>query len=797
MVRNYLKVALKSIFKHKGHTLSNVVGLAVGLASCFLVILFIIEEISFDRYHEKYERIFRITSEYVDENGYSDYRATTDHKLAPLLKEYFPEIEYIVRIERNRRTVKHVVYRDKKFIEPDIVFVDGDFFKVFSFKLLRGNPQEALYRPNTAVITQKTARKYFGDEDPIGKTVTIKQWTSEFAVEITGIIEEIPQNSHFSSNFLISQTTTQRDFYSRISNNWIVRIQFTYVLLKENSDPQKIQERFSDFAEQRLPDNLKGKLKFYIQPLSAIHLYSHLNDEYKTNGDINNIYVYGTIALVILLISCINYINLATARSQTRTREIGIRKVIGAYKKQVFSQFLVESVLTTLIALVLAVFIVGMAIPIFNRLFNATLTTGHLGKIEIILLFVIIAVLVGIISGSYPAFYLSSLKPISIFRLQFVKKGGFSYWLRSGLIVLQFCISIVLIISTIIIYKQIDFLQHKKVGINSDNLLRVQLYNRENWQKKDLLKSLLLQNPNIQSVGSSNAVIGDEIVREFEYKMSGEDDKHIIKTVTVDYDFFKTIEADIISGRNFSIEMPGDENDAFILNQAAVNTFGSELTIGNQLENPNKKGQVIGIVEDFHFRSFHNKIEPLVFILNPRLTWHLYLRITGKNIPDTIQFIKDTWEKFDPAMTLVYSFVKDDLNSFYQDDKRFLSTFISFAILAILLSCIGMLGLLSFTTKRRAREIGIRKVLGASVRNISLMLIKNNALLILLASLISYPIAFSIMKNWLTNYAYQVNIGLHIYLAATAVALIIAIITVGFHTIKAAAANPVDVLKNE
>ena len=794
MLKNYLKISIKNLSRYKGYSLLNILGLAIGLAAFFMVLLFVKMETSYDRFHEKADRIFRITAEYIDDSGRSDHWATTDHQLAPLLEANFPEIEQTMRIEREP---KRVVYGDKSFTENRICFVDANFFQFFSFHLLKGNPKTALAGANRAILSETTAQKYFDHEVPVGKTLTIEQRGESFDVVVTGVMQDFPENSHFHADILISQSTTARDYHERRATRWQTRVQRTYLLLPRNLDYRDLEARINHFMPTHLPDDLKGRYRFILQPLKDIHLHSHLSGEFEANGDINDIYIFGSIAFFILLVACINYMNLATARAQKRAREVGIRKSIGAQKSQLMIQFLTESLSLTLIACGVALVLVELALPVLNKLIDANLQTNYAANTEVLILFLFIAMITAIVSGGYPAFYLSAAQPATVLKGKFTPVGSVGFILRKGLVVLQFTISTVLIISALLILNQLDFLRNKKVGINTDRLVRIFLQTFESRRNIDVFKTSVRQNPQVQTMGMSDAWLTAEHYRKYAYRLDDGGEEHYVQTVQVDYDYFETLEADILRGRNFSPQMSTDTVDAFVINEAAANLFGTQSILGKRLESRNQSGEVIGVVEDFHFGTFHTPVQPTVFRLAPEGLPLIYIRVSDQDVPATVEFLKAIWKKYDPGVELWHSFIGDDLTSLYRSEDRMLKASLVFSALAIFISCIGILGLSAFAMEQRMKEIGIRKVFGASIKSIVSLLVKHMLGLVLVAGFISWPIAFFAMSKWMANFAYQVDIAVEPFVMATLLMLVSAILSVSFHSIKASITNPVDILRNE
>lgn len=792
MGKNYLIITLRNLRKHKGYTIINVVGLAIGLAGFVLIARYIQHETSYDRFHENGDRIYRITSEYADERGYADHRATTDHRLAPLITDAFPEVEHIVRVERSPKRVQH---DGASFIERNLVFVDPAFFEVFSFELLHGDPAEVLAAPNTAVLSTDLAQKYFGNANPIGQSLTIDQGTESFEVYITGLMAPMPETSHFESGFLISQETTQRSGYATLSSRWIWRLQYTYLLLEDEAEVTALEQDLEVFPYQYLPDSLQNRLRFEVQALNDIHLYSQLNGEYKVNGDIRKIWIFSAIAFILLLIACINYINLATARAEKRAKEVGVRKAVGALKQQIIYQFLIESVVLTTLALVLGIVLAEAALPFFNEVVSREIAFAYGANLGFFALMGAATLVIALLAGSYPAFFLSRIQPATILKGH-ARKGAYrGITLRKGLVLVQYALSIALIVCTLVVRDQVDLLRTKQVGINTEQVVAIPLSSMALVRGQQALRANWLDQPGVLSIGATDAGLATELHTEHTYKVDETDETSILQTVRVDETFLDVMEADFVDGRGFSEERPTDLSDAFVLNEMAAARLGAR--VGQRLESPVASGAVIGIVEDYHYGSFHTPVQPVVFRFAPNQLWRMHVRLSPDNLSATLASMEAAWRDLAGDLPMNYAFVQDSVAKLYRAEEQFMQAISLFALLALFISCAGVLGLTSFTVQQRQREIGIRKVLGATAFQVNVLLMRMNLGLVLLASLIAWPTAFLVMQAWTASFVYPAPVQTGLFLIATAVAFVVTLGTVSVHTIRAVRVSPAHTLRSE
>lgn len=802
MLKNYLVVAIRNLFRKRMYAIINVSGLAIGLACCILILRYIQDETNYDTYHDKGERIYRVITEYKQDGEFIG-SPIGSYRLGPTLDAQFPQLEHVIRFGDVGGMVE---YGEKSFRENQMALVDEQVFDVFSFQLLEGDPATALKDPFTAVVSNTVAEKYFGTENPIGKVLHVND---SYDLKITGVMEEMPRQSHFHFNILISMSTGATIYPDIVLNNWGEGSQYTYFLAKNEEEAKAVEAKFADFIETNMGEGYSDFVRMYLQPLTDIHLHSHLRGELEPNGDIQYVYIFGLIALIILVIACINYMNLATARSSTRMREIGMRKVVGAKRMQLILQFLGESVLVSFLAMALAVILAELFLPIFNNLASKEIEIQYFTDSSFLLTLLGVAIFVGIIAGSYPALYLSRFQPVSILKNQIQHTGGGTIWLRKGLVVFQFTLSIFLIIGTVTIFNQLDFLRNKKLGINRDHVVIMPIQVDSLSRDFPVLKTELERHPNVQSVSASNKRLTRRLSSILGYKIEGVDKENTgIRTVTVDHDFFKTLEVEMVAGRDFSRDFSTDATEAFILNEEAIQSLGltAETALGNsastQTLNANnawedKKGKIIGVVKDFHFESLGSTITPVVFHVSDVWLHWMTIRIQGQQIPETMAFLQTTNQRFAPDQPFTYSFLEDDIYALYIEEERFLQVFSIFAMIAIFIACLGILGLASYTAEQRTKEIGIRKVLGASVLNIAQLMTKEFLVLIGIAALIGCPLGWYFMSEWLIEFPYHIELSIGIFIQAVLAAFLIALLAVSYQAAKAALSNPVRAIKYE
>jgi len=801
MFKNYLKIAYRNIKKHPGYSLINVAGLAIGMACCILILLFVFDELSYDKFHKNHGRIYRVTRKWFNADGVVNlHLGHVAPPVAPLLKNDFPEIVHAVRIIGAGGIL---VGNDAAFYEePQLFFAEEDVFEVFTFDMIAGDPTTALKDPFTIVITDEMAERYFGTEDPIGKSLTIKTSSQKADMKVTGVIKPLPHNSHFHPNLLGSFKTYEAVVGDRELQSWSSNNYATYLLMTEGYDIERLKSQLDPFIDRHYGEGRSQRTKLELQRLTDIHLYSHLDSEIEANSDITYVYVFSIIALFILLIACVNFMNLATARSTGRAKEVGLRKVIGAQRPQLIRQFLSESIITAVLSLLIAVGIVLLVLPKFNQFIGRNLSLNISANILLLIFLFFIVIFVGLGSGIYPAVFLSAFKPVRILKGNLnAGKKGFSF--RTVLVVFQFSISIILIICVGVVSSQLDYMQTRNLGFDKEHVVVLPSSPRIIFRLEGF-KTRLLQNPNILSISAAKRVPSGRLLDSAGARvLSGETSEPVnfrIAQLRVDYDYIPTFKMEMAAGRNFSREMGTDPTQAFIINETAARRIGwksPEEAVGKGFGYGQRNGQIIGVVKDFHFESLHQEISPIVMFLSRTDLAQISIRIGPENIPQTMAFLKDTWAEMRPNYPFSYYFIDENFDQLYKSEENLQRIFRYFAFLSVLIGCLGLFGLASYSAERRTKEIGIRKVLGASASGITLLLSKEFTKWVLLANVIAWPAAYLIMSRWLQSFAYRSGIGLGTFLLAGGIAWIIAFLTVSYQAIKASIADPIAALKYE
>jgi putative ABC transport system permease protein len=808
MLYNYLKIAYRSLLKYKFISFINVSGLAIGFTCCLLIVGYILNEISYDRSNPKANDIYRVSRKFHSDKGVLSLQlASVAPPFGPLLINEYPDIQKMTRVLNIGNPA--MKYGDKNFNEKEVYAADENFFSFFNVKVVKGDSKTALNQPGALMLSEEVAEKYFGNQDPVNQVVRLY---NQYNMKVTGVYKAFPVNSHFHPRILVSFNTLKDPAIygeEQLRTNWGNNSFMTYLMLPENYPAESLEKKFPAFLDKHMAGQYGGgKPSLFttinLQKLTDIHLLSHMDDEAEPNGDIKRVYVFSAIALFILLIACINYMNLATARSVLRAREIGIRKVTGATKGELIAQFLTESVLITLIALLIAFVLTAICFPLMNRLSGLDLTVDSLLKWNILLPVIIIPVLVGLLSGLYPALFMSSFQPIKTLK-GFLKVGSGNVSFRQVLVVLQFSISIILIISTAIVFQQLHFMQKTNLGYDRQHIVTID-YNNSLVPNYQSFRQQLLQHPGIEAAGRSSRTPtgrlldsqGSGIIKDDSIAPSNAD----LKYVMADDQFIPAYKIKVVAGRNFSKEF-GTDTSAYILNETAAKTLGFQNPadiVGKSMSYGGNMGRVIGIMGDFHFESMHQKIVPLV-LFTDRSTGNSFsdisIRISGKNIPAAISHIQSTYKKFLPEVPFQYSFLDEKFQRLYESELKQGSIFAVFSGIAIFIACLGLFGLSAFAITQRFKEIGVRKVLGASVNSIVQLLSKDFLKLVAVAAVIAFPVAWYAMHTWLQDFAYRVTIAWWIFLLAGIIAAFIAIITISTQAIKAALSNPVKSLRSE
>jgi len=801
MFKNYLKIALRHFSKHKGYSFINIMGLAIGIACCILIMMYVLDELSYDRYHENADRIYRITRVWYNQDGTKSlHLGHVAAPVAPLLANDFPEIIHAVRFRNVGRFL--VGYDDRYFEEDRLFFAEEDAFQVFSYEMIKGDPSTALQDPSAVVITEEMAHKYFGDVDPVGKTLNFQVYGEQGDLNVTGVIKTIPRNSHFHADFLVSFKTYEFVVGEEELQNWGSNNYATYLLMPEGYDIERLKRQLDPFIDRHLGETYSERTKLKIQRLTDIHLHSHLDSELEANSDIAYVYIFSVIAFFVLLIACINFMNLATARSAGRAREVGLRKVVGARRGQVIQQFLNESIIMAFMALVLAVIMVALVLTPFNHFIQRDLSLNLFKNPGILLGFMGICLFVGVVSGGYPAFFLSAFRPVNILRgAPGSERGRFSF--RTVLVVFQFVISIILIVCVGIVNNQLEYMRDKRLGFDKENV--VVLPSSPYIQAHlETVKQQLFRHESIVSVSAAKRVPSGRLLDSSRARViDGDREENInfrIALLRVDHDYIPTFGMELAAGRNFLRTMPTDSMEAFILNETAVQRIGwrsAEDAIGKGFDYNLRRGRIIGVVKDFHFESMHQPISPIVLMISASSLNQVSVRIRPGGIPETLEFLEEKWREYRPRHPFYYYFIDEQFDGLYHSEEKLRQIFSIFASLAIFIACLGLFGLASFSVEQKTKEIGIRKVLGATIPGITVLLYKEFTKWVLAASLIAWPIAWFTMQRWLQDFAYRIDISWHLFLLSGLLALMIAWITISYQAIRAALANPVNSLRYE
>ncbi len=793
MIKNYFKIAFRNLWRHKIFSFINIMGLTVGMTAFFLIFLYVKFELSYDSFNTKADRIYRIVcdiktpTETINASGPA-------WAVAPHLQEAFPEIESAVRLDKTSLLVRR---ENIKFQEDNAMFADSAFFNVFSFKLLKGNPNTALKNKFSIVLTETAAKKYFGKEDPIGKTLTITD--NNKLATVTGVMQDMPENSQIRADMLVSMNTLTEEFNKGLNDQWGNYSDQAFLLLKPGANAKALQAKFPAFLEKRNGDEMK-QLQMYptlfLEPLRDVYLYS-TRDGSKT-GNINNVYIFSIVALFILLIACFNFVNLTTARSAERAKEVGIRKVVGAAKTQLARQFIGESVIICLIAFLLSLLFLTLLLPLFNDLAGKIISHNIFSQPQNLLILFLISVGIGILAGIYPALVLSSFRPVAVLKGRFVT-GAKGIILRKGLVIAQFTISIALIISTIIVYNQMNYMRSQDLGFNKNQKLIIDTHGDSS---KLVFKQKILSLPGVISTSMAGSVPGGGNPGAYSQIENVHGDMQIanLDLYFVDFDYIPQYQMKMLAGRAFSRDFPTDTTQAMVVNEAAMKLFGyksPEQIIGKKFDQWGRKGMVIGVVKDFHFRSLQEVIKPLSIRIEPGGCNLVSAYIKPQNLKATIAAIGKEWKTLIPNRPFSYYFLDNFFDKQYHSEDRFGSLFLNFAILAIFISSLGLLGLASYSTSQRTKEIGIRKVMGASVINILNLLSGEFLKLVAVSFLIAAPVSWFFMHKWLQGFAYRTDIYWWVFAMAGIIAVLISLMTISFQAIKAAVANPVKSLRTE
>lgn len=797
MLFNYIKISLRNLRKQRLFSGLNIVGLGIGMAAVWLMVLYVADELSYDRFHSKADRIFRVVQHAQWATG-SFNLAPTSAPFAGALQNEYPEVEKTTRISiEGGGTIHH---GEKKIDVNDIYFTDASVFDIFNRPFIYGDPKTALKEPQKIVLTKTLAEKIFGDAaKALGQTIF---FSNNFPNTVSGVIGDTPANSHL-------QFSALRSLPEGFTGGWQSGDLYTYVLLKEGTDYRKLEQKFPVFYEKYLKKEMGGAdYRMELQPLTAIHLHSNLEYELSTNGNINTVYIFSAIALLILIIACINYVNLYTARSLKRIREVGVRKAIGSQRLQLIGQFLTESFIMTILAGMVAFLLAQAALPVFNKLAEKSLTIQYHNGWTTALVSISFLLLIGLVSGLYPALMLSGYRPVTALKGQLGNATGGAGF-RQSLVVFQFAATVVMIACAGIVYRQIHYVNHKDLGFNKDQVLTFHVDKREVRSQVHALKEKLEQNPLVESAASASNPIGNNTIGSagiFIETAHGvmPSTTQITQRFMADADYLKTMGIKLLQGRGFRDDLRGDMTNSVLVNEALVkkqgwnNAIGKKIRFSTDNNTPGPEVTVIGVTGDFHTYSLQHKIEPLIIQLPPPSEQdNVYVRINPARAKEALSYIAQTYKAFDPDASLDFHFLDENFSKQYQSEQRQGSVLLAFAVLAIAIACLGLFGLAAFAAEARTKEIGVRKVLGASVQNVVLMLSKDFIKLVLLAIVIGIPLAVYAMNEWLKNFEYREQLSWWVFALAGLIAIVIALITVSSQALKSALTDPVKAIRAE
>ncbi len=813
MFSNFLKTAIRNLIRNKVFSIINIIGLAIGLAASLIIAMWVFDELSYDKFHQHSDNIYRVERDIVFQGQAFVVPVTGAVYGSTILKDY-PEVIDMVRVDPASLSIED---KNKTRYNEEVIYVDTGFFNVFTFPLAKGDPQTALKEPRSLILSQPTAQKFFGDEDPVNQVLRV-DWDGDMvSYKVTGVFEKLPKNKHFQFDIVSSFSTLEEEYGEERLNTWLSNYLYTYVLLKEGTDKNVLETKFDQIVKDKIipdyksffnnEDEMDGSFKILLRPITDIHLEAGLMWDIEVQGDVVTVYIFSVIALLILLIACFNFMSLSTALAGTRSLEVGIRKTVGSTKNQLIWQFIGESVITAFIAFIIALGIIQFVLHSFNTLTDKNLSLISFGQLNNLSVLIAIVLGTGFISGIYPAFYLSAVKPIVVLkgRLREVK-GKFSF--RQILVVLQFTISIALIIGTLTALKQMKYVQNKPLGYDKENLMVLKVESSEVVNRFNAFKNDLLKNPMIQMVASSNRVPAEREYSDSGWETDKQEEVFLSRLFAVSYDFFETFEIEMAAGRSFSEDFPTDKNFKVIVNETAIKKLGftsAEDAIGEKFhvdwiaENIDSlaTGQIIGVTKDFHFQSLRNKIEPLALFLYEDWMSRITIRYAPGMDKETIQFVENVWNDHFPDVQFTYSFINDYITTFYQAEVKLQTILLIFTILAIFIACLGLFGLAIFVAQQRIKEIGVRKAMGASVSNIVYILSKSFSKWVIIANILAWPLAWYLLTEWLSTFQYSIRLNIWLFVISGLLALVIALLTIIYRSYIAARRNPVDALRYE
>jgi putative ABC transport system permease protein len=789
MLKNLIKTAFRHIRKYPGYSLLNVLGLTLGITSALFLIIYVSDELSYDRYHENADRIYRVSSKITEPDDQFTWNVA-QIPMGPQVVQDYPEVQSFVRFINMPRSLYK--YEDKEYIEEDFYYADSTLFDIFSYKVIKGEVHTAVKDPGKIVLTETAAARYFGNADPIGKTLT----AGDNTFEVTGIIEDVPSNSHFRFDAVSARNNLPKQLGS-----WGNFGVFTYLLFPQNYDVKafvtKIQGMY-DAHMKTIFEPLKIKIEYILEPITKIHLYSTNPGEPEPTGSITYVIIFGIVALFLILIAAMNYMNLSTARSSRRAREVGLRKVVGSRRGPLVAQFLSESVILTLISLLLSIILLIILLPKFNLLAGKSFNLSTLVSPIVIISVLGIVLLTGILGGSYPAFFLSRFSPLTVLKGE-ITQGSAGSIFRKILVVIQFTISVAMIVCTMVVFRQLKYLKNMDQGFNQENVLTLEL-NQGMVRKYPVLKLALLENNEIKYVTSTNTQIGEgsgKVIFNMETDQGMA--QRGINFAVVDHDFIDALGIKIVSGRDFQQDMPSDTLTGVVVNETLAKRLGWSDAIGKKVQlgdGAQINARVIGVMKDYHQTGMYNEIESLMLVYRERNNI-IYIKLSGNNKEQTLSFIENKWKEVFPDQPFTYTFLSERFNRQFEADEKRGKIFTIFTILAILIACLGLFGLASYMVEQRTREIGIRKVFGADEGVIIRLILRDFIILVLISIIIAIPAAYYFMSNWLENYVYRTNIRLSILAGAALITIMLTFITISYKAYQAAILNPASSLKTE
>jgi putative ABC transport system permease protein len=799
MLKNLFKISVRNILKDKTYSAINVLGLTIGITCSLFLLMYILDELSYDRYHKNANNIYRVVSNIKEPDNAFTW-AVAQIPLADELRDNYPEVVNAVRFFQTGNTL----YKngDKQFNESDFFLTDSTVFDMFSYEMLYGDAGTALDNPFSIVLTEKVAKKYFGDAKSAFQQSLQNKQGEEF--KVTGVIKDVPLNSHFIFDALISRNT-RPDYNSGWGNFGV----FTYIQLPEGYDLGKMYASLDTVIKKNVDvifAQFNIKIKYELQRITDIHLHSKIQDEAEAGGDISYIYIFGAVASFMLIIACINYMNLATARSANRAKEVGVRKVMGSQRMQLILQFLTESVLLALIALVVSLILIYALLPAFNYLANKELPFAYILQPTVLWSLIGVVLFAGVVGGSYPAFYLSGFNPTQVLKGKLASKGG-SVVFRKALVVFQFGITIFMLVSTLIVFNQLQYMRNKDLGFAKERVLRLHLNERELSNNAQALINKLRQLKEVSAVGMANSSPGEGIGKNL-LKVEDNEGKMTDRGVDLfgaDYDFVKTMGMQIVNGRDFSRDVASDTSYAVLVNESMVKRMSWTDPIGKkfvfQQAGPNGtdlERKVVGVIKDYHQNSLYDQIEPLMIFFSKR-NRYVFIQTAEGDVRNSLAAVEKVWKEINPGFSFEYNFLDQDFNSQYKADEKRSQIFTTFSVLTIVIACLGLLGLAAFTTEQRTKEIGVRKVIGASIQSLVLLVSREFFILVGIGMVLAIPVSWYFTDNWLQNFAYRINLAAEwpTFAASAFMAFAITLLTVGYHVVRAAMANPVKSLRDE